>query len=898
MNNAKFIDDSVFILAKTLLELRVGNAKPTLKDIENILTKVNELQSLKPEEIVALQKKLEANIAVDMGLGSFITDNTHTHWFNDFKSNNQLYYWHRYHLLLKEKGFSKKVIMKMDEVSDTIVDLLGNPNSENLFKRKGLVVGDVQSGKTANYISAITKAADAGYKVIILLAGTLNSLRSQTQERIDEGFIGIDSSMFLEKKKHYVGVGKIDAKRRPLSVTTLDSDFNTRIAKVLQVQLNDYNEPAIFVIKKNSSVLKNLIKWVQSTTEELDRAELPLLIIDDEADYASVNTKKDDEDPTKINEGIREIFSIFPKVTYVGFTATPFANVFINPDSPEEMANDDLFPSNFIYVLDSPNNYFGPNRIFGEKLNTLVLNEISDMEEFLPFKHKKDHEIFMLPPSLKRAILSFFIVNTMRDIRGDIYHHRTMLVNTSRFTKVQNSLTDVIKEAIYDWKYMLKHFEYDKQDDNEVAQLYREILDVYRTDYGHIEDYNEQLLLQEIRKSAQKIIATSVNMTNKAADVINYKQYNSVGLRVIAVGGQTLSRGLTLEGLSISYFYRNSRYYDTLMQMGRWFGYRPGYEDLCKIYMSDVAMNWYSHIQEATEELKEEIKMMMALNKTPVEFGLKVMSHPTTLLITAPNKLRSSANYSKSVSLSETIIETPRIINSKIVNDSNINELQTFTKLLCEKYKIENHKGYPIFYDIEKEDIINYLINYQTHISNVHFNTRELSQYIKNNKQKLDKWDVVFIQGSSNEVQTICSINVKPSKRQFIIKEGRIIQLSGNKNRLGTPTATQAGLTEEQIKQVKEENSNDNKGLSAKLYVTNFPDRKPLMMIYLVELSNDKKSYYDELKIKDRIVLGLGLAFPKLDDYSDKNFIVYKLNKVYYEQMFLDLDYGDEEDGD
>ena len=229
MNNNKMFIDSLFVLAKTILDLEIGDRKATFDDIENVMNKVRSLNyDATIEQINMTRKKIEASILVDMGLGDYITDNQHTPWFINYKADKHLYYWERYRTLLNQKGFASNVIMKMDNVSDRIVDLIGNPLAKNMYRRRGLVIGDVQSGKTANYISVITKAADAGYKAIILLTGTLNTLRSQTQERIDEGFIGVDSSMLLEKKQFFVGVGKIDPERRPLSITTLDEDFNLK----------------------------------------------------------------------------------------------------------------------------------------------------------------------------------------------------------------------------------------------------------------------------------------------------------------------------------------------------------------------------------------------------------------------------------------------------------------------------------------------------------------------------------------------------------------------------------------------------------------------------------------------------------------------------------------------
>ncbi len=899
-------NDDVFVLAQTLLKMMVGKNIATQENIDEVMNKITDLHSdISKEQLELTRRRIEASIHIDMGLGDYITDNSHKPWFINFKADKQLYYWERYRTLLTKKGFVDNVIMKMDNVSDKIVDLVGNPSSENMFSRRGLVVGDVQSGKTANYISVIAKAADAGYKVIILLAGTLNTLRGQTQERIDEGFIGVDSSKLLEKLQYHVGVGNIDSGRRPLSVTTLDSDFSLGTAKKLQVQLNNYKEPAIFVIKKNVSVLSNLIKWFDSSTNELQRSKLPLLIIDDEADYASVNTK-DDYSPTKTNEMIRRIISMFPKVSYSGFTATPFANVFINPNTPEEMFAEDLFPENYIYVLDSPTNYIGPDDFFNSN-ESMFLEEINDMDAFLPHKHKIDHELGVIPSSLKEAILVFLITNAIRDMRGDLKSHRTMLVNVSRFTSIQDRLAEKINEIVYVWQRILKQYDYETSV-GRAKDLYEEMLSLYSDKFSNTFDYSEKELLSSIRVSSQKVIVTAVNTNNKADNVLNYKQNKENGLRVIAVGGITLSRGLTLEGLNVSYFYRNSKYYDTLMQMGRWFGYRPGYDDLCRVYMSETAMSWYGHISEATDELKQEVKLMNNMDQTPREFGLKVMSHPTTLLVTAPNKLKNSSTYYKSISLSEQVIETPRLHNNAEINKYNFSLLEDFTSTLLDRnsYSLFAKKN-PLFKNIDKEVIIKFIGGFKTHISNLHFQSREICEYINSNNGELERWDVVFVNGSSEEIKNVKSLRINPSIRKFSIREKNIIQISGRKNKLGSATTPRAGLSEEEIKRIREKHKRHNEklrsqnkktvGENATMYTRGAPNRNPLLMVYIVKLFNEGNEYESELQIdQSNVTVGIALAFPKMDDYKNKHFVEYKMNQIYYEQMFFDFDDYSSED--
>ena len=323
-----------------------------------------------------------------------------------------------------------------------------------------MCIGDVQSGKTSNYIGLINKAADAHYRVIILLTGTIEKLRRQTQQRIDEGFIGLDSYAFtLEKGRVQVGVGAIDPTTSGWAVTSTTSDFNAATAKKVVGQLSNISAPVIFVLKKNKSVLEKLEHWlrfynINPVTKKID---LPMLLIDDEADNASVNTKADDV--TAINKGIRKLLALFERANYVGFTATPYANVFIDPDSEEEMLKHDLFPRDFIYALEAPNSYIGARSIFGyDAPYGYMLESNDDCEEALPIGHKKEDALQFIPESLKEALAAFFIANAVRDLRGDKKTHRTMMINISRFIAVQNQITKVVDSYVRDWQREIRNY--------------------------------------------------------------------------------------------------------------------------------------------------------------------------------------------------------------------------------------------------------------------------------------------------------------------------------------------------------------------------------------------------------------------------------------------------------
>jgi hypothetical protein len=324
------------------------------------------------EEFAEIKRKLKVNIVVQMDLGVLIKDRKHhLPWLSDRRSEFDFFFWNRYKRYLEEvKHWNPRVTGKLGQVSDEIVDYLGDPKSADSFQRRGLVLGDVQSGKTANYTAICNKAADTGYRVIIVLAGIMENLRQQTQERLDAEFSGRMSQYLLDPKQDIenvpVGVGKYGQEKQIAMFTSVTKDFDRNILRALNLSLHNVNTTVLFVIKKNKSILNNMIKWLKNNNLDARGAiNLPMLLIDDEADNASVNTKKEDEDPTAINDAIRRLLKLFRQASYLGITATPYANIFINPDSTDEMRDDDLFPRDFIYSLAPPSNYSGAESTLG-----------------------------------------------------------------------------------------------------------------------------------------------------------------------------------------------------------------------------------------------------------------------------------------------------------------------------------------------------------------------------------------------------------------------------------------------------------------------------------------------------------------------------------------------------
>lgn len=310
------------------------------------------------------------------------------------------------------------------------------------------------------------------------------------------------------------------------------------------------------------------------------------------------------------------------------------------PDTVDEMIGEDLFPRDFIVSLDPPSNYVGASRVFSSEADLSIVRTIDDYKDFLPEKHKKDLEVTELPRSCLEAVSAFVLARAIRLLRGQTNSHNSMLINVSRFTKVQSQVKLLVEDDV---RTLLRAvINYSKLSESEALSSPHigRIKAVWDKEYSttKIEWKQVQAVLKDAISSIETI---EVNSSASAASLDFSRRNYPKGRNVIAVGGLSLSRGLTLEGLTTSYFLRNSIMYDTLMQMGRWFGYRDGYADICRIYMSGETASWYGYISDVMEELREEFRRMQAAGMTPKDFGLAVRSHPDSLVVTARNKMRT-----------------------------------------------------------------------------------------------------------------------------------------------------------------------------------------------------------------------------------------------------------------
>jgi hypothetical protein len=796
-NENKTLIDTITI-AQTLIRSEKGKLEITPKliaDKVSIAAGILSASSVEPIDQEAAVVELIRRFSHWIGKTAALHDDVgHISWLSASRKKDWRY-WQRYQAFIERK-LSDTVVEALNESTDDILSLLEDPKRDGIWDRRGLVVGHVQSGKTGNYSGLVCKAADAGYKVIIVLAGMHNNLRSQTQIRLEESFLGYETSANRDPGKP-IGVGDIDSdpKIHPHCATTRANkgDFNASVARNFAISPEE--RPWLFVVKKGKPVLTQLLKWIRNHVADAKDAEtgrrivtnLPLLVIDDEADNASVDTGEqvvnedgtpnEDHQPKVINSLIRQILHSFSKSAYVGYTATPFANIFIHRNGSTPTEGADLFPQSFIINLAAPSNYVGPSRVFGKqtiegRLGGLPLSRDiadhfnpSDDTGWMPPKHKKDHipTYFgqeVLPHSLREALNSFIISCAVRVCRGQGSSHSSMLIHVTRLVNVQDEVVKQVEEAMKRMKQRILR-------NNDSESILKELKDLWDRDFIITSAIISEVLPEtdrppkmpswdEILKILPDVVSDIVvrPINGSAKDVLDYEENKDKGLKVIAVGGDKLSRGLTLEGLCTSYFVRTTKMYDTLMQMGRWFGYRPGYVDLCRLYTTSELVKWFGHIADASEELREEFDTMVQRGATPHDYGMKVRSH-TVLTVTSRLKMRNaetlSLSYSGSATQSIVLFRDPKLLQANLTaTDKLISSLGANCEQAPNRKRSgaeDTWKRSTLWRDISSELIIDFLQEYITHPRATSANSAVLSEFIKkmNDQGALELWSVALV---------------------------------------------------------------------------------------------------------------------------------------------------------
>lgn len=755
----------------------------------------------------AATSELIRRFSLWIGKDSTLIDHEgHVAWLEASRKSNWRY-WQRYRGWL-ERRMSPTAVDALDESTDQILGLLEDPRREGGWDRRGLVVGHVQSGKTGNYTGLVCKAADAGSKIVIVLAGLHNNLRSQTQVRLEEGFLGYETSAVGDVVK-LIGVGLEDSDSRimPNCATNRSDkgDFNTKVAQ--HYSITPEQRPWLFVVKKNKTVLERLLKWIRNHVADTTDAatgrryvsNLPLLLIDDEADHASVDTGEqlfnadgtpdEEHQPKAINSRIRKILHSFAKSAYVGYTATPFANIFIHRRNATSDEGADLFPQSFIINLAAPSNYVGPARVFGLRTadgrsgGLPLIRNVSDHVDkegvtgWMPPRHRKDHipihgGLDSVPPSLREAVATFVLACAARVVRGQGSHHSSMLVHVTRYNLVQQEVHRQVEEVVRRMRQKLVR----GVDSGDLLENLKALwmADFVPTCTAMAESLPEPEgpsaipCWEEVRMALPDVIADiEVRMINGTAkDVLDYAEQGNRGLKVIAIGGDKLARGLTLEGLCVSYFVRTSKMYDTLMQMGRWFGYRPGYIDLCRLYTSPDLVEWFGHIADASEELREEFESMVESGATPRDYGLKVQSHPV-LLVTSPLKMRSARNLQ--LSFSGEVLETVAFHRDPAIVRKNLKATERLLSAMGAPSEMDPRrsrngseqvwKGGYLWNGVPTEAIADFFSSYVTHPRARKVNSALLTEFVRvmASRGELTSWTVALLGGGTGGSHTFAS---------------------------------------------------------------------------------------------------------------------------------------------
>lgn len=738
-------------------------------------------QALTGEDRIEIEKRLlefmhfkrSHDSAVLIPVSIVADPKEHEEWYDDWldKNNNEIssYYWKRLEdylsgVLTDKYGPEEagRIVKSIDEATYGIIKKLENPNRRT-FNTKGLVVGYVQSGKTANFTALIAKAADAGYKFIIVLAGIHNILRIQTQIRLDKELTGMNDRCLAELFINEPSDAKV--------WNRLSSARYENGGEFAAVNLDPFSSfckratPTLAVIKKNVTVLENLTEYIKEA-DARSRSKMPLLIIDDEADQASIDTKANDPDtrPSATNECIRTLLALFPKKAYVGYTATPFANVLIDMKAQDEILEDDLYPRNFIVSLPEPEGYFGTATIFQGELSNAFVKKIDENK-----KKQKDEESKILVKgkltvSLIRAIEEFIICCAVRNIRGHRIKPMSMLIHVSH--KIRDM--EAVYKLVDDYLGALNAQYGDSKGKELLRKEYRQRWSEFKKDARLIDDelsLNNRLPeYSMIWNEVDKVLSVvrCIQLNSMSEDKLDYTKEEEI--KVIAIGGNQLSRGLTLEGLMTSYYLRPSRQYDTLLQMGRWFGYRKGYEDLTRVHTTELIWESFRHLALVEEEMRSEIYRYEEEDKTPAEVAIAIRDH-RRLNVTSPNKMGAAKLRKSSFSgqLNQTIwlpLDKPEALKANYRLGSN------FISTIGKSFEFRKKDSQYLARNVPGDFVLNEFLKKYTFVDNdsisgAGLDSKGLLEYIDrrmhDKEPELLKWNVCVISNvnASKENKTI-----------------------------------------------------------------------------------------------------------------------------------------------
>lgn len=755
--------------------------------------------------------------------------------------------------LANSKGWDNDAIISIDESSSEVVSLLANPSNDS-FRHRGLVVGYVQSGKTANMTAVIAKAVDAGYNLIVLLAGVTNKLRAQTQRRIENDIVN--------RHRHFWQL-----------YTTEHDDGDYTYPKNGQFTLPAAGGAQLVVMKKITSRLETFRKTILDSkgkpkTPLATLRRLKVLLIDDECDQASVNSSNNDYDMTRINAEIRKIIRALPAVSYVGYTATPFANVFIDPYPHNQNELDDLYPEDFITALPRTEGYFGAREVFGfdpadaddetpaeagrdvirtirdEKLNLLRPVRLIDKDTFYPH----------MTEELESAILWFLISCAIRRARGHADKHMTMLIHTSPNIIQHTRMAELI--GIWIEKYRDDLVSGSGDIFERMENLFKE-----ETERVPLEGQSTSSLAKLVPYFGGVLEALDIAIEN--GESFDRLDYTSEPKTYIVVGGTVLARGLTLEGLSVSFFLRTSMQYDTLLQMGRWFGYRHGYEDLPRLWTTaNLAANFRA-LARIEEEIRDDIQNFRKHKVTPKEFAVRVRAVPG-MAITAASKMRHA--YRSSISFEGRHVQTIRFDHQSqnIVSGNWAAAVQFLNEAMGRRQVEKQGEGKrQLIRGISLQEVRKFLVAYEICDQHMDLKKELLLGYMDEAADHLREWNVGIITPNSPR------LSIKPLGSFGYVSTARRSQLAANEK----------GYADIKALMSKGDILIDVIGIGPKTSdswseLKSSRPQVPLLLIYVIDGKSEaqSKSRIDLDAVGD--LIGVGIVFPGKPDQSGDYFSV------------------------
>ncbi len=849
-------------------KLALQMAKMTIQNKE-----INEEQL----EEWSLEMFINYNVGLDVKKTPVMRESSKNDWYKA-KNMTGAFYWSRYReYLTRIKNWPTEVVESIDNSTNEIMYSLGNPNSREPFDIRGLVLGYVQSGKTANFTGLINKAYDVGYKLVIVLSGIHNDLRAQTQMRLNEEVVGNK----VDNNGNPVGVAQITKNTSQHVIqtwTTVDRDITSDPSGVINL-----NNPTLMVVKKNKTVLESLRDQLVDH-RDVFHLDIPVLVIDDEADQASVDTSdpRKGEDPKTINRLIRQILEVFTRKCYVGYTATPFANLLISANGSTLEEGKDLYPKDFLVGLPKPKEYCGPEEFFNveeeaDDPRPSLIRPLgdSDIEVFTGIKKKEDAEKFEeVPPQMEESIMAFLLTIAIRNLRGQGNKHNSMLIHTSRFKDVQSSVKDGVEKA---FDLIDKQIQYNPNGDkvSVLKNLYEhDFLETTKAWPKDINEYSWEEVYEELKQSSKKVQVFEINGNSK--DALDYHQYKENGLNVIAVGGDKLSRGLTLEGLSITYYFRNTLMYDTLMQMGRWFGYRKGYMDLCRIYTTDEIASNFEHLAIAMIDLRKEFEKIAASEKAPIEYAVRMLSHPT-MTLTNPLKMRNATV--SNILYGGTLQQTRVYDKKKSTFENNMEAADKFIKEISDEIAVKRfgtgRTQYHMASNVDSQKVINFLSEYQTSSSASKVDVNKISDYIRlaNDNNELMDWTVAVVEGDPRD---------RSDKGAFPVELGGLHLHSAVVRGVNVTPTTHNSIDIRAIVAAGQEfidiEESKRKGKRNKQEIRKLrPKQNGMLLIYPLHPKVDIFKNCDTSFRKDLVPIGIALSFPE-SEIDEKE--IYETNKT------------------